>query len=730
MRRPNSDSNKPQLHSGATVVKNKILQLLRLPKYQPLDKIDLSKKLGLSSDQRAELRAVLRELEERGEIARIRKDRYVLPQEADLVTGRIDFTQGGSAFLISEIKGGADLFIAAENTGTAMHRDCVVARVMHEGVGQRLRPGRKREGRVIRILKRANETTVGTLQRSNNFFHIVPDDPRLGRDILVHPDWSKLPRPPQIGDKVVVKLSPWESRGVSPEGAVVEVLGPASEPEVAILSIIRKHGLATDFPAAVLEEVERVSETIDGQEIARRVDCRATMICTIDPDDAKDFDDAIHVERTSDGWQLQVHIADVSHYVRPRSALDREALHRGNSVYLVDRVLPMLPFKLSNGVCSLRPDEDRLTKAAFIEFNQSGRIKSARFADAVINSKARLTYKQAFAILQKPSDSPLAERLHVAWELASLLRKNRFAAGSLDLDFPEVKVRLDERGHAIAIEKIENDISHQLIEEFMLAANEAVAFELKSKLVPAMYRIHEDPDPEKLNEYREFAAGYGYKVGDLTQRREVQKLLAAIKGTPEEYAVKLAFLKSLKRATYATEPLGHYGLAKVNYTHFTSPIRRYADLVVHRALAWHLSQRDHKRERQPAFAAGDLASAAEHISLTERTAADAEKESVKLKKLEFFQNQLKAKKKQTFNATIVDVRSYGFLVELRDYLLTGLVHVSALEGDFYTFDPVRLRFIGRKSRKVYTIGDRLEVVVARVDVYKQQIDFTPAAGRV
>ena len=726
MRRPNNHPKKPQIHAEGTILKNKILQLLRLPKYQPLDAAGISKALRVPGERSGEVRTVLRDLELRGEIARVRKDRYVLPQEADLVTGVLEFTQSGSAFLISEIKGGADLFIASENTGTAMHRDRVVARVMHEGVGERVRPGKKREGRVIRILQRANETTVGTLQRSKQFFHIIPDDPRIGRDILVQPDWSRLPRPPQIGDKVVVKMAPWESRHVSPEGEIVEVLGPASEPEVAILSIIRKHHLPTAFPDAVLGEVDRVPETIDEHEIARRVDCRATMICTIDPDDAKDFDDAIHVERTHDGWRLQVHIADVSHYVKLHSALDREALHRGNSVYLVDRVLPMLPVKLSNGVCSLRPNENRLTKAAFIEFNKSGVVKSARFADAVINSKARLTYKQAFAILQKPAASALDERLHVAWELASLLRKNRFAAGSLDLDFPEVKVRLDERGHAIAIEKIENDISHQLIEEFMLAANEAVAHELKTKLVPAMYRIHEDPDAEKLNDYREFAAGYGYKVGDLTQRREVQKLLSAIKGKPEEYAVKLAFLKSLKRATYDTKPVGHYGLAKVNYTHFTSPIRRYADLVVHRALSWQMARGKAGQEKHPHFSTGDLASAAEHISLTERTAADAEKESVKLKKLEFFQNQLNAKKPQKFAVNIVDVRSYGLLVELRDYLLTGLVHVSALADDFYTFDPVRLRFVGRKKRRVFAIGDRLDVIVERVDAYKQQIDFRPA----
>ncbi|HEX8311918.1 MAG TPA: VacB/RNase II family 3'-5' exoribonuclease, partial [Chthoniobacteraceae bacterium] len=448
-----------------------------------------------------------------------------------------------------------------------------------------------------------------------------------------------------------------------------------------------------------------------------REDLRRMPVITIDPDDAKDFDDAIHVERLPNGgWRLGVHIADVSHYVRPGRALDKEARLRGNSTYLADRVIPMLPERLSNGICSLRPDEDRLTSSAFIEFSSGGKIKSARFAKTVIRSAARLTYKQAFAVLQGgTSGNPgIDERVHVAWELASLLRKNRYAAGSLDLDFPEVKVRLDENGKAVRLEKIENDISHQLIEECMLAANEVVAREIKGRQQPSIYRIHEDPDPDRLSEYREQAATYGFKAGDLTQRREVQKLLAAIKGKPEEYALKIGFLKSLKRAAYDTRPLGHYGLAKVNYTHFTSPIRRYADLVVHRVLA---------QQRGPSVA--EFGATALHISTTERTSADAEKDSVQLKKMEFFQRQLESKRPEEMRAAVVDVRSYGLVVELPDVLVSGLIHVSSLPGDFYMFDPVRLAFTGRKTKRRYKIGDELRVIVSRVDAYKRQIDFVP-----
>ncbi len=662
---------------------------------------------------------MLSELERQGAIARIRQDCYVVPREADLCTGIFRSHQNGSAHLESP-GGGEEIYISAENTWTAMNRDRVVARLVHEGLKQRRDRPAQREGRVIRILERANATLVGTLQQSKKFFYVVPDDPKIVHNIYVHPERGGKTAAPNIGDKVVVQLDEWKTRHVNPEGEIIEVLGPAAKPGVDIVSIIRKYHLPVEFPEPVLREAEKISEQIDPEEIARREDLRGQMIVTIDPDDAKDFDDAIHVEKHAHGWRLGVHIADVSHYVKPGSALDREAYQRGNSVYLVDRVVPMLPEKLSNGICSLKPQVDRLVQSVFIEFTDAGKIKSARFGSSVIRSAARLTYKQAFAILQKPANDPVAERLHTAWELASMLRKKRFAAGSLDLDFPEVKVWLDEDKRPVRMEKVENDISHQLIEEFMLAANEVVARETKNGLAPSVYRIHEKPDPDKLAEYRDFAISYGYKPGDLTVRGEVQKLLASIRGKPDEHALKLGFLKSIKRASYSVNAIGHYGLAKVNYTHFTSPIRRYADLIVHRVL-----QQLTGRKKSPRLSAVDLSAAAQHISDTERNAADAEKESVKLKKIEFFQNQIRSGKPQDFPAVIVDVRSYGLLVELPDFLLTGMIHVSALPGDFYTFDPVRLRFIGRKTRKAYQIGDALRVLTARVDIFKRQIDFVP-----
>jgi ribonuclease R len=598
-----------------------------------------------------------------------------------------------------------------------MHGDRVVARIATEKPVDWV-PGRtpRREGRVIRILKRASETIVGTLQKSKNFFYLVADDPRF-----VHNVYLQAPLPPlyaNVGDKVVAHLDAWPSRHVNPEGHIIEVLGPVGKPGVDMLSIIRKHRLPMQFPPDVLREANEVSPEVHPREAARREDLRGKFIITIDPDDAKDFDDAIDVERTADGWAVGIHIADVSHYVRQKSALDREAVARGNSVYLADRVIPMLPEALSNGICSLKPGVERLAFSVFAEISAQGRVKSVRFAKTVIRSAARLTYKQAFEILSRPPrGDTLAERVHTAWELSSTLRKKRFAGGSLDLDFPELKVWLDDQGKPIRLERIENDISHQLIEELMLLANELVGRELKIRRQPALYRIHEKPEPEKLAEFREFASGQGVQIGDLSHRPELQRLLAGLRGQPHESAVKIALLKSLKRARYSPDPVGHYGLAKADYTHFTSPIRRYSDLVVHRSLERLLGLAKTGPDQ------ASLASTADHISTTERTASEAEKESVRLKKLEFFQIQSANRNGQPFRAVIMDVRNYGIFVELPDFLLTGLVHVSSLDGDFFVLEPGRRRLVGRKSRRIYQVGDEVEVIVARVDMFKQQVDF-------
>src|SRR3984893_4874372 len=613
----------------------RLLELLGSSQYQPLNKSELAKSLQIPLNERSRFRRLLSDLEKTGKITRIRKDRYVVPQEADLMVGVLQVNADGFGYLLNESGDGlGDLYISAENQGTAMHKDRVVARIIRDRVlpdrGRRNRSNR--EGRVIKILVRANPTIVGTLQRSKNFYYVVPDEPAFVHGFYVPAPPSQMPRMPEVNDKVVVEVEPWEHRHLNPEGAIVEVLGRAHEPGVDILSIIRKHDLPVAFPDAVLREADQIPLDISQNELRNREDLRSTPVFTIDPDNARDFDDAVHVtDAEGGGWSIGIHIADVSHYVKPGSALDREALRRGNSVYLPDRVLPMLPERLSNGVCSLRPNEDHLTKSVFVQIDRAGRLKDYRFAATVIRSLARLTYRQAFAILQgKPAD-PLENHVHRAWQLAAMLRKRRFNHGALELDMPEVRVRLDNEGKTIGLVREANDISHQLIEEFMLLANEVVAKETRVRLIPSVYRIHEDPDPLRIAEYREQIRSYGIEVGDLSQRREMQRFLKTIVGRPEESALKIGLLRSLRKAVYSPDSIGHYGLAKADYTHFTSPIRRYADLLVHRAFAAMLLRRSGKPPRSV-----DLASTCEHISTTERVAADAEREAVRLKKLEYF----------------------------------------------------------------------------------------------
>lgn len=708
-------------------IRQKIQTLLAAPNYHPLRRAELAGKLHLTGPERQQYRRVLDEMLAKGEIARVRQDRFVLAKEADLVAGTIELSEKGFAFVVPEQEGTSDIYIAQEDTGVAMHGDKVLVRLHRE------RQREKRAGRVIRILERAHDTIVGTLQKTKLFHFVVPDDPRFVHDVYTKPAHAA-----QVGDKVVVKLADWTSRHVNPEGEIIERLGKADAPGVDILSIIRKHNLPTSFNERTLAEAAAIPTGIPAEEIAKRRDLRQEFIITIDPDDAKDFDDAVNVdELPGGGWRLGVHIADVSHFIRPGHALDREAHGRGNSVYLVDRVIPMLPEKLSNNLCSLRPREDRLTVSCFIEFGPKLDLRKTSFARTVIHSKHRLTYKEAFERLTgraslpasqaasstarqepRPPDDELTRELKKMWRLASRMRAQRFTKGSLNLDFPEVKVRLDKHGRPERIEKVVNDISHQLIEEFMLAANEAVARYFCEKQLPALYRIHENPDLDKLRDFREYARTFGYKVGDVAHRQELQKLLTASTGKPDEYAIHLALLRSLKQARYSSKPVGHFGLAKKYYTHFTSPIRRYADFIVHRTLLG----------ETPRYSLAELTKIADHASLTERTAAEAEKESVELKKIEYFQHQLATGKREELAATVSGVRNFGFFVELTDSLVRGLVHVSTLDGDFYHYDELRERLVGKRTRRIIQIGDKLTVVVDRVDVFKRQIDFRVVGG--
>ncbi len=694
-------------------MKDQIIRLLGQATYVPANVPELLRLLRLPPPQQQKLQAVLRELEQAGEVARIKGNRYVVPREADLVPGRIRMNRSGRGFLQPDDSQLAEISIGESDTGTAWNEDRVLVRRNPRRKSFRGGADEPETGVVVRILERQRTQIVGTLAKSRQFLFVVPDDPRIGHDILV-PEPRDVGRPARVGDKVVVELREWASRQAAPEGVVVEVLGAPDAEGVDMLSVLRQYDLPLHFPKEVLAEANAIGATLEPNDFAGRVDCRSHRVVTIDPDDAKDFDDAICLERVSpEQWRLWVHIADVSHYVKPGTALDTEAEKRGNSTYLVDRVIPMLPEALSNELCSLKPNVDRLTKCVEFLVSHDGRVLSTKFYPAVIHSQKRFAYAQVLAILQRaPTDDPIEQMLHQAHELAQKIRRLRFQAGSLELDFPETKIRLDEQGKILRIEKNENDVSHQLIEEYMLLANEAVATRLMALRVPAIYRVHEEPDARRLQEYREEVLSYHIPCGNLNHPAEVQKLLQKLGTLSIGPALKIGFLKSLMRARYAVEPLGHYGLAKKKYAHFTSPIRRYADLVVHRALF----------DKEPA-SAGQLKAVAEHISVTERNSADAERDSKDVKLYAFLQAQLDSGEPEKYPALVTDVRNFGFFVDVPGLAMSGLVPLSLIEDDFFVFDEARRNLTGRRTRRTIRLGDKVTVQIARVDTFKKQVDF-------
>lgn len=709
-------------------MEQKILKFLGRKDYRPSNAHQLLGPLGLRRNQFDELEKALKQLEGSGQILRTKGDRFIITREADLVPGTISINRAGKGFLRPQQEGVKEIVIPENATGTALHGDRVlVRREVRAAKFQRgeMKGGEVR-GTVVRILERKRVQLVGTLQRTREFWYVIPDDPRIPHDVYVPPA-RDVGREPLVGDKVVIELREWQSRHVNPEGEIIEVLGKPDEEGVDMLSVLRNYNLPLHFSRNVLHEANVIAKSRPlgeptAEEAEGRIDCREHMVVTIDPDDAKDFDDAICLQRAGEGrWKLWVHIADVSHYVNPGTALDEEARKRGNSTYLVDRVIPMLPEALSNELCSLKPGVDRLTKCVEFLLSENGAVLNSKFYPSVIKSKRRFTYKEVLAILEAPPNGdPIERMLHHAHEMAQKIRRARFKAGSLDLDFPESKIRLDAHGRVLFIEKIQNDVSHQLIEEYMLLANEAVATKLISMRRQAPHRVHEPPNEERLQEFREDVLSHNIPCGNLSHRPEVQKLLQRLGTIPIGNALKIGFLKSLMRARYAVEPIGHYGLAKDKYTHFTSPIRRYADLLVHRALF--------DRNSATGFA---LKTVTEHISETERNSADAERDSRDVKMFAFLKAQLKDGPLHKYNALVTDVRNFGFFVDVTDLGMSGLVPLSSLHDDFFVFDSGRNILVGRRSRRIIKLGDKVLVQVSKVDSFKKQVDFQLAreAGR-
>ena len=738
---------------------DRLLAHLNRRGYVPASADAIARDWRLNPKDRRKFTQQVNELVHAGHIAVIKGDRLCVPREADLVTGKINFRQKGSAMVFPEVKVTEPrkpaVFIAAEDSGVALQGDKVVVRLRSpkdRDWPHFLKPG-EQAGRVIKILERGNATLTGTLQRGRTYFYVMSDDPRMGHDIIVaDPVKSTLHPPPQVGDKVVVKLNEWTDRQHNPDGVVVERLGRAFEPRAELAAIYHKYNLALTFPEEVVREAAAIPPTVGPADLAGRRDYRAIPTFTIDPDDAKDFDDALSLEYLEHGdLRIGVHIADVSHYVKPGTALDREAQNRGNSTYLVGTVVPMLPEKLSNGLCSLVEAQDRLTKATLFTFAANGRLKATEFANTVIRSTKRMTYKQAFALMFEDdlnkirklplpaahqtgstgralSELPQQELVDLQkwvrqlWTLGSRIRRERMAGGSLDLDMPETKIFVDAEGYADRIELIHNDESHQLIEEYMLMANEAVARLTRSNHMPSLYRVHDDPDEAKLDDLRQFLATFGIKVGDLTNRAEVVKLLAVLKDHPQGYILRTQLLRSMRKACYRASPDGHYGLNKTDYTHFTSPIRRYSDLVVHRVFDAYLAKSQGRASTS--YRIAQIDNLAEHLSLTEINSTEAERDSVKVKLMEYFEREAEKKKKSLFTAIITDVRNHGFFIEVAEAGAFGMVPVSSLKDDFYVLNGAGTAFIGRKTKRKFELGHKIQVVVDKVDRQKRLIDFT------
>jgi len=685
--------------------------------YKPMTAEELINALGIEDVK--EIQAffqMLNRLEKEGSIVLTRKHRYGLPKKMGLIIGRLQGHPKGFGFVIPDDPTVKDVHISLDNMKGAMHNDKVMVR-------PNLSPRGQLEGEVVRILERANKQVVGTFEKSKNFGFVVPDDPRLYYDIFVPLGEDK---GASNYDKVVVEITRWPEKRRSPEGRIVEIIGRLGDPGVDILSIVKKFRLPTEFPEEVLAEVKNIPQEVTPEEIEGRRDLRSLKTVTIDGADAKDLDDAVSIELLQNGsFRLGVHIADVAHYVKEGSALDREAFNRGTSVYLVDRVIPMLPPELSNGICSLNAGVDRLALTVMMEVDREGRVVNYEIFESVINVDERMTYDNVRRILVD-QDKELMDRYReflnefkLMEELCLILKEKRKKRGAVDFDFPEGKAVLDSEGRTIDIIKLERSIAENIIEEFMILANETVAEHMYWLEVPFIYRIHEEPDSEDISELNSFLRIFGYKIkgkeGSI-HPGAFQEIVEKVKDTPQEKLINTVLLRSMKHARYDEVCVGHFGLASKYYTHFTSPIRRYPDLAIHRVIKETLKGKISKKRYE--FLKQRMPAAAEQSSIMEQVAEEAERDCLDMKKAEYMKQHLGS----VFTGVISSVLAFGFFVELPN-TVEGLVHVSTLTDDYYTYLEDKMILMGQHTKKMYRIGDEVKVQVARVDVDKRQIDF-------
>jgi len=701
-------------------MREEILAVFKEKEIKPLTVDEIEKKLEIEDSVKfKEMVKTLNELEESGELVRTRKNRFGLPEKMNLVRGRIQMHAKGFAFLIPEDENASDIYINYADLNSAMNNDKVLVRVEKKN-DEKYRP----EGSVIRILERAVMQIVGTYDGNQSFGFVIADDKRIPNDIFIPKEGTN---GAVTGHKVIAHITKYPEGTKNAEGEIIFILGHKNDPGVDILSIIHKHGIPVEFPEEVMEQASNTKETISEDEMKNRRDLRDEQIVTIDGADAKDLDDAVSVKKLKNGnYQLGVYIADVSYYVEQGTPIDENAYERGTSVYLVDRVIPMIPHRLSNGICSLNPHEDRLTLGCEMEITPQGDVVGHEIFQSVIQTDERMTYTDVNKILidedpaLREKYEPLVPMFENMEELAQVLRHKRMERGAIDFDFKEAQVLVDENGRANDVILRERSVGERLIEEFMLAANETIAEHFHWMNVPFIHRIHENPDESKLQSFFEFLAGMGIKVKGTANEvhpQAMQKVLEKVKGEPEEMIISKLMLRSMQQAKYDPQSIGHFGLATDFYTHFTSPIRRYPDLIVHRLIRTYLINKQMDK-KTTSYWKDELPEIAKHTSAMERRAVDAERDTDDLKKAEYMEDKIG----EAFTGVIGSVTNFGMFVELEN-TIEGLVHISNLTDDYYHYDEGSQALIGERTANIYRIGDEVEVKVVSVNVEEQDIDF-------
>lgn len=698
--------------------KEMILEFVNSKSYKPMSTKEMAVVLQVPAKEKKDFRAVLDELYSDGKIQLDLKGK-IKPLASDILIGKFMGTQRGFGFVRVEGED-EDIFIPAHKTRGAIDGDKV-----HVVIDEKAH-GKRREGEVISIIERGTDILVGTYSKSKSFGFVVPDNQKFGRDIYIPKAESK---GAITGHKVVVEITDYGSDMTNPEGKIIEIIGHINDPGVDILSVIKAYGLPEEYPDEVMDQVEKVEDEVKEEEKSGRTDLRNVQMVTIDGEDAKDLDDAVSLTKQNGIYHLGVHIADVSNYVTEGSPLDKEAVKRGTSVYLVDRVIPMLPHKLSNGICSLNQGVDRLALSCLMDINEKGEIIKHSIEESVINVDRRMSYTSVHKIVELEDEEEREEykdlipMFELMYELADILRERRFKRGSIDFDFPESKITLDEKGKPVEIKEYERNNANRIIEEFMLAANQTVAEEYFWQELPFVYRVHEEPDEEKINKLGVFIENFGYTLkvnsdGEI-HPKEIQKLIKSVEGKPEEALISRLALRSMKQAKYMTQCGGHFGLSMKYYCHFTSPIRRYPDLQIHRIIKENIHGK--MNDKRIGHYNQILPEVAEEASRLERRADDAEREVEKMKKAEYMEQFIG----QSFDGVISGVATWGMYVELPN-TVEGMVRVADIPGDYYYFEEEKYRMVGERTGKSYKLGESIRITVSAVDKLTKTIDFTIA----